>query len=102
MRKAGSACRALKGMISFLPHRQMLMAGKVEYCAKLSHEAVKDGMCVVIGLQSTGEANTTAVSMGHIVVAGSLVCRWGMRLQLIQQNGAGSARMRMLIEGTRG
>jgi hypothetical protein len=40
----------------------MLMAGKVEYCAKLSHQAVQDGMCVVIGLQSTGEANTNAVS----------------------------------------
>jgi hypothetical protein len=43
--------------------RQMLMAAKVPSCAALALDAVyKQGMCVVIGLQSTGEANTTAVS----------------------------------------
>jgi hypothetical protein len=41
----------------------MLMAAKVPSCAALALDAVyKQGMCVVIGLQSTGEANTTAVS----------------------------------------
>jgi len=40
----------------------MLMASKVPTCAELALEAVRNGMCVVIGLQSTGEANTTAVS----------------------------------------
>lgn len=29
-------------------------------CSRLALEAVANGMCVVIGLQSTGEANTTA------------------------------------------
>ena len=29
-------------------------------CARLALEAIADGMCVVIGLQSTGEANTKA------------------------------------------
>ena len=29
-------------------------------CARLAREAVESGMCVVIGLQSTGEANTSA------------------------------------------
>lgn len=44
--------------------RQMLMAAKVPSCASLALDAVnKEGMCVVIGLQSTGEANTTAVSI---------------------------------------
>lgn len=39
------------------------MAAKVPSCAALALDAVnKEGMCVVIGLQSTGEANTTAVS----------------------------------------
>ena len=33
---------------------------QVPECARLSLEAVAAGMCVVIGLQSTGEANTTA------------------------------------------
>lgn len=42
--------------------RQMLMAAKVPSCASLALDAVnKEGMCVVIGLQSTGEANTAAV-----------------------------------------
>ncbi len=29
-------------------------------CSRLAQEAVRDGMCVVIGLQSTGEANTSS------------------------------------------
>lgn len=40
----------------------MLMAAKVPTCAQIALDAVRDGMCVVIGLQSTGEANTNAVS----------------------------------------
>ena len=32
---------------------------QVERCAQLAQEAVASGMCVVIGLQSTGEANTS-------------------------------------------
>lgn len=39
------------------------MAAKVPACAALALEAVhSQGMCVVIGLQSTGEASLTAVS----------------------------------------
>lgn len=35
---------------------QMILAAKVPGVADLAHRAVRDGMCVVIGLQSTGEA----------------------------------------------
>ncbi|GFR48740.1 hypothetical protein Agub_g10698, partial [Astrephomene gubernaculifera] len=38
-------------------YRQMLIASKVRRCAELADEALRRGMCVVIGLQSTGEAN---------------------------------------------
>lgn len=41
--------------------RSMLVAGKVPYCALLAKEAVRDGMAVIIGLQSTGEASTDYV-----------------------------------------
>lgn len=38
------------------------MAAKVPRCAQLALEAVESrNMCVVIGLQSTGEANMNAV-----------------------------------------
>ncbi|GIL64960.1 hypothetical protein Vafri_18816 [Volvox africanus] len=37
--------------------RQMLIASKVRRCADLAQDALERGMCVVIGLQSTGEAN---------------------------------------------
>ncbi|BDA48430.1 probable protein strawberry notch homolog 1 [Coccomyxa sp. Obi] len=40
--------------------RQMLMAAKVHKTAQVAREAIRDGMSVVIGLQSTGEANTNA------------------------------------------
>ena len=40
--------------------RQMLMAAKVPACAQMALEAVDTGLAVVIGLQSTGEAATTA------------------------------------------
>ena len=33
---------------------------QVKECSRLAQEAVRDGMCVVIGLQSTGEANTSS------------------------------------------
>lgn len=35
-------------------------ATQVKECSRLAQEAVQDGMCVVIGLQSTGEANTSS------------------------------------------
>ena len=38
--------------------KSMLMAGKVPSITKMAKEALLDGMCVVIGLQSTGEAAT--------------------------------------------
>jgi len=38
--------------------KSMLMAGKVPAITKMAKEALLDGMCVVIGLQSTGEAAT--------------------------------------------
>ncbi|GFR48198.1 hypothetical protein Agub_g10015, partial [Astrephomene gubernaculifera] len=38
-------------------YRQMLIASKVRRCAELADEALTEGMCVVIGMQSTGEAN---------------------------------------------
>ena len=37
---------------------ETLLACQVRECAKLANEAVAAGMCCVIGLQSTGEANT--------------------------------------------
>lgn len=41
--------------------RMLLMASKVPACAELARQAVEQqGMCVVIGLQSTGEANMNA------------------------------------------
>ena len=33
---------------------------QVKECSRLALDAVRDGMCVVIGLQSTGEANMTS------------------------------------------
>lgn len=39
----------------------LLLPAQVPTCALLAQNAVKDGMCVVIGLQSTGEANTNQV-----------------------------------------
>ncbi|PSC70731.1 strawberry notch [Micractinium conductrix] len=38
--------------------KQMLIAAKVPHCAQMAKDAVQGGMAVVIGLQSTGEANT--------------------------------------------
>ena len=35
-------------------------ANQVKECSRLAQDAVRDGMCVVIGLQSTGEANTSS------------------------------------------
>lgn len=35
-------------------YKCMLMASKVRRCSELAIQALKDGMCVVIGLQSTG------------------------------------------------
>lgn len=34
--------------------RQMLMAAKVQRCAQLALDRIRQGFCVVIGLQSTG------------------------------------------------
>jgi len=34
------------------------MCWQVRECAKLANDAVASGLCCVIGLQSTGEANT--------------------------------------------
>ena len=39
----------------------MTSAPQVPEVARLAQEAVENGMCAVIGLQSTGEANTDAV-----------------------------------------
>uniref|UniRef100_T1IRW6 Strawberry notch n=1 Tax=Strigamia maritima TaxID=126957 RepID=T1IRW6_STRMM len=38
--------------------KYLCIASKVDHVVKLAREAVKDGRCVVIGLQSTGEART--------------------------------------------
>jgi hypothetical protein len=38
--------------------KSMLMAGKVNSITDMAQKALKDGMCVVIGLQSTGESAT--------------------------------------------
>ena len=38
--------------------RQLLMAGKVEELVSTARTALADGHCVVVGLQSTGEAVT--------------------------------------------
>ena len=41
--------------------RQLCTSAKVAEVARLALEALKEGHCVVIGLQSTGEARTTAM-----------------------------------------
>jgi hypothetical protein len=41
--------------------RQMLLSAKVPLLAKMANEAVENNMCVVIGLQSTGEAGINKV-----------------------------------------
>ncbi|CAE1330971.1 Protein strawberry notch homolog 1,Protein strawberry notch homolog 2,Protein strawberry notch [Acanthosepion pharaonis] len=38
--------------------KYLCISAKVAHCVKLTREAVKNGKCVVIGLQSTGEART--------------------------------------------
>ncbi|XP_050408900.1 protein strawberry notch homolog 1 [Patella vulgata] len=38
--------------------KYLCISAKVNYCVHVSREAVKNGKCVVIGLQSTGEART--------------------------------------------
>lgn len=38
--------------------KYLCIASKVNYCVKVASEAIKYGKCVVIGLQSTGEART--------------------------------------------
>ena len=38
--------------------RHMCMSAKVPAAVRLSKEALEEGKCVVIGLQSTGEART--------------------------------------------
>lgn len=46
------------------------MASKVPACAELARQAVEQqGMCVVIGLQSTGEANMNAVRRAGVLAA---------------------------------
>ena len=71
----------------------MLMAAKVPACAQIALDAVRDGMCVVIGLQSTGEANTNAVGgQGGQVIGASppaiqrahllMVCEYDLTLLL--------------------
>uniref|UniRef100_A0A7S3VIP5 Strawberry notch AAA domain-containing protein n=1 Tax=Dunaliella tertiolecta TaxID=3047 RepID=A0A7S3VIP5_DUNTE len=41
-------------------YKGLLIAAKVNPCVKLCKQALQDGMCVVIGMQSTGEANMSA------------------------------------------
>lgn len=38
--------------------KYMCIAAKVEYAVRVAREALSNGKCVVIGLQSTGEART--------------------------------------------
>ena len=38
--------------------KYMCIAAKVKHCVRIARSAIKDGKCVVIGLQSTGEART--------------------------------------------
>jgi hypothetical protein len=49
---------------------QMTMAAKVDKIVKLAQRAIKeDGMCVVIGLQSTGEAATNKSPAGNELIS---------------------------------
>uniref|UniRef100_A0A7S3QMH8 Strawberry notch AAA domain-containing protein n=1 Tax=Dunaliella tertiolecta TaxID=3047 RepID=A0A7S3QMH8_DUNTE len=41
-------------------YKGLLIAAKVNPCVKFCRQALQDGMCVVIGMQSTGEANMSA------------------------------------------
>jgi hypothetical protein len=48
----------------------MLMAAKVPACAHIALKSVNEqNMCVVIGLQSTGEANMNAVGTAATAAA---------------------------------
>jgi hypothetical protein len=38
--------------------KYLCIAAKVPHCVRLAKRALRDGQCVVIGLQSTGEART--------------------------------------------
>lgn len=42
--------------------KYMCIASKVSYAVQVARQAVKDGKCAVIGLQSTGEAQTLDTS----------------------------------------
>ncbi|MEW5304646.1 MAG: hypothetical protein WDW36_007243 [Sanguina aurantia] len=57
----GKAGRDVKKSLIWAAHqrfyRQMLIASKVPTCVAQTRKALSEGMCVVIGLQSTGEAN---------------------------------------------
>jgi len=57
-RKASARWKALFWAAHQRFFRSMLMAGKVPAVAQLAKKAVQDGMCAVIGLQSTGESST--------------------------------------------
>ena len=53
----------------------MCIAAKVSRCVQITKDAIKDGQCVVIGLQSTGEARMRQELMdrGNEYVFGWLV-----------------------------
>ncbi|KAJ9534468.1 hypothetical protein QJQ45_016176, partial [Haematococcus lacustris] len=55
--------RDLRKSLMWASHQRffkgLLIASKVRRCSELALQALADGMCVVIGMQSTGEANMT-------------------------------------------
>ncbi|KAK9862957.1 hypothetical protein WJX84_010635 [Apatococcus fuscideae] len=61
--------------------RQLLIASKVPTTAKIALQHVEEGMCVVIGLQSTGEANSEAAREAHGSTADDLISAPRIALQ---------------------
>ena len=52
--------------------KYMTIAAKIKDCVKLSEEAIKEGKCVIIGLQTTGETRTNEHFGRHVRNVGLL------------------------------
>ncbi|XP_061420565.1 protein strawberry notch homolog 1-like isoform X3 [Lethenteron reissneri] len=76
--------------------KYMCIAGKVQQAVTLAHEALKQGKCVVIGLQSTGEARTREeLELGNGTIDKFVSAAGGVLKALIKKNfPSGKARVR--------
>ncbi|CAN0215887.1 unnamed protein product [Lampetra planeri] len=67
--------------------KYMCIAGKVQQAVTLAHEALKQGKCVVIGLQSTGEARTREeLELGNGTIDKFVSAAGGVLKALIKKN----------------